>query len=133
MEWRKVQLNHVVCRGLERQVQCDVDQVILTDRGAAPISIPLSARKYIALPFPSLPTASLEQGKYTHYQYWNFCGSATPTMDSSQNTSSSPDRRHGQNSSVGGRDDPAEFYKRKISALEDTLNRREEDRKAKKR
>ena len=54
-------------------------------------------------------------------------------MDFSQNTSSSPDRRHGQNSSVGGREDPAEFYKRKISALEDTLNRREEDWKAKKR
>jgi len=50
-----------------------------------------------------------------------------------QNTSSSTDRHHGQNSSGGGRDDPAEFYKRKISALEDTLNRREEDRKAKKR
>jgi hypothetical protein len=44
-----------------------------------------------------------------------------PAMDSSQNPS------------VGGRDDPVEFYKRKISALEETLNRREEDRKAKKR
>ncbi len=118
---------------LERQPQCDVDQVIFTDCGAAPTrSVPLSARKCIALPFPSLPTASLGQGNYTHYQHWNICGSATPAMDSSQNTSSSPDRRHGQNSSVGGRDDPAEFYKRKISALEDTLNRREEDRKAKK-
>ena len=53
-----------------------------------------------------------------------------PTTDSSQNTSGSP---YG---SAGGRDDPVEtveFYKRKISALEETLNRREEDRKAKKR
>jgi hypothetical protein len=56
-----------------------------------------------------------------------------PTVDSSQNTGGSPDRHRGQNSSVGGSDDPVEFYKRKISALEDTLNRREEDQKAKKR
>jgi len=56
-----------------------------------------------------------------------------PTVDSSQNTSGSPDRHHGQNSSVGDCNDPVEFYKRKISALEDTLNRREEDQKAKKR
>ena len=56
-----------------------------------------------------------------------------PTVDSSQNTGGPPDRRQGQNSSVRDSDDPVEFYKRKISALEDTLNRREEDRKAKKR
>ncbi len=56
-----------------------------------------------------------------------------PTVDSSWNTGGPPDMRQGQNSSVGGSNDPVEFYKRKISALEDTLNRREEDQKAKKR
>ena len=54
-------------------------------------------------------------------------------MNSSRDMSSSPHRGHGQHSSVRGRDDPAEFYKRKISALEDTLNRREEDRRVKKK
>ena len=56
-----------------------------------------------------------------------------PTVDSSWNTGGPPDMCQGQNSSVGGSNDPVEFYKRKISALEDTLNRREEDQKAKKR
>ena len=55
------------------------------------------------------------------------------TMNSSRNMSSSPYRGHGQHSSVRGRDDPAEFYKRKISALEDTLNWREEDWRVKRK
>ena len=53
------------------------------------------------------------------------------TMNSSWNMSSSPYRYHGQHSSVRGRDDPAEFYKCKISAL--TLNRQEEDQRVEKK
>jgi hypothetical protein len=56
-----------------------------------------------------------------------------PTTNSSQNTN----HGHGQHSLAGDNsesDDPgSRFYKRKISALEETLNRREEDRRAKKR
>ena len=59
-------------------------------------------------------------------------------MNSSQNTCSSPGSSysgHGQHSesTERGRDGSAEFYKRKISALEDTLNQLEEDRRVKKR
>jgi hypothetical protein len=61
-----------------------------------------------------------------------------PAMNSSQNTHNSPYRGHDQHSSDGDDSesvDPAgsQFYKRNISALEDTLNRREEEMRVKKR